>query len=40
METRQVDPTVLIMDEFRLGDALKAFERAGETGMLKVLVES
>jgi threonine dehydrogenase-like Zn-dependent dehydrogenase len=38
METRQVDPTVLIMDEFRLQDGLKAFERAGETGVLKVLV--
>lgn len=38
METQQVDPTVLIMDEFRLQDGLKAFERAGETGVLKVLV--
>jgi threonine dehydrogenase-like Zn-dependent dehydrogenase len=39
LESRQVDPTVLIADEFRLGDALKAFERAAETGVLKVLVE-
>ena len=39
METRQVDPTVLIADEFKLGEALKAFERAAETGVLKVLVE-
>jgi threonine dehydrogenase-like Zn-dependent dehydrogenase len=39
METRQVEPTVLIMDEFRLEDGLKAFERAGETGVLKVLIE-
>jgi threonine dehydrogenase-like Zn-dependent dehydrogenase len=39
MESRQVDPTVLIADEFKLGEALKAFERAAETGMLKVLVE-
>src|SRR5687768_12415099 len=39
LETRQVDPIVLIADEFRLGDALKAFERAAETGVLKVLVE-
>src|SRR5574339_451452 len=39
MESRQVDPTVLISDEFRLRDALKAFERAAETGVLKVLVE-
>jgi threonine dehydrogenase-like Zn-dependent dehydrogenase len=39
MESRQVDPTVLIADEFKLNDALKAFERAAETGALKVLVE-
>jgi threonine dehydrogenase-like Zn-dependent dehydrogenase len=39
METRQVDPTVLIADEFKLGEASKAFERAAETGVLKVLVE-
>jgi threonine dehydrogenase-like Zn-dependent dehydrogenase len=40
MESRQVDPTVLIMDEFKLEEALKAFERAAETGVLKVLVEA
>ena len=39
MESRQVDPTVLIANEFKLGEALKAFERAAETGVLKVLVE-
>jgi threonine dehydrogenase-like Zn-dependent dehydrogenase len=39
MESRQVDPTVLIAEEFKLRDALKAFERAAETGVLKVLVE-
>jgi threonine dehydrogenase-like Zn-dependent dehydrogenase len=39
MESRQVDPTVLITKEFKLGEALKAFERAAETGVLKVLVE-
>jgi threonine dehydrogenase-like Zn-dependent dehydrogenase len=38
MESRQVDPTVLIANEFKLGEALKAFERAAETGVLKVLV--
>ena len=38
MESRQVDPAVLIMDEFGLEDGLKAFERAAETGVLKVLV--
>ncbi|HLO30187.1 MAG TPA: alcohol dehydrogenase catalytic domain-containing protein [Anaerolineales bacterium] len=40
MEARQVDPTVLIADEFKLDEALKAFERAAETGVLKVLVEA
>ncbi|HJR82012.1 MAG TPA: alcohol dehydrogenase catalytic domain-containing protein [Anaerolineales bacterium] len=39
MESRQVDPTLLIMDEFKLDTALKAFERAGETGVLKVLIQ-
>jgi len=39
MASRQVDPTVLIADEFNLNAALKAFERAAETGVLKVLVE-
>ena len=40
MESRQVDPTVLIADEFKLKDALKAFERAAETGVLKVLLQT
>ena len=40
MDSRQVNPTVLIAEEFRLGDALKAFERAAETGVLKVLVQT
>ncbi len=39
MESRQVDPTVLIAAEFKLEEALKAFEHAAETGVLKVLVE-
>lgn len=38
MESKQVDPTVLIADEFKLNDALKAFEHAAESGVLKVLV--
>ena len=38
MESRQVDPTVLIDSDFPLGEALKAFEHAAETGVLKVLV--
>jgi threonine dehydrogenase-like Zn-dependent dehydrogenase len=40
MESRRVDPAVLIAEEFKLEDALKAFERAAETGMLKVLVKT
>ncbi len=39
METRQVDPTVLIADEFKLANALKAFEHAAEMGVLKVLIQ-
>jgi threonine dehydrogenase-like Zn-dependent dehydrogenase len=39
MESRQVDPTVLIASEFKLKDALRAFEHAAETGVLKVLVD-
>jgi threonine dehydrogenase-like Zn-dependent dehydrogenase len=38
MESKQVDPTALIDSEFSLGDALKAFEHAAGTGVLKVLV--
>jgi threonine dehydrogenase-like Zn-dependent dehydrogenase len=40
MESRQVDPTVLIAAEYKLQDALIAFERAAETGVLKVLIEA
>ena len=40
MESRQVDPTVLIADEFKLEEVLIAFERAAQTGVLKVLVET
>ena len=40
MESRQVDPTVLIAHEFKLEEAVKAFERAAEAGMLKVLVQA
>jgi threonine dehydrogenase-like Zn-dependent dehydrogenase len=39
MDSKQVDPTVLIAEEFRLNEALKAFERAAQPGVLKVLVE-
>ena len=39
MESRQVDPTVLIADEFKLGEALKHLSAPQKTGVLKVLVE-
>ncbi|MFT3890175.1 MAG: alcohol dehydrogenase catalytic domain-containing protein [Anaerolineales bacterium] len=39
MESKQVNPTVLINSEFSLGEALKAFEHAAETGVLKVLIQ-
>lgn len=39
MESRQVDPTVLIAEEFEMANALKAFEHAAEPGVLKVLVQ-
>ena len=38
MEKGQVDPTVLIAAEFRMGEALQAFEHAAQPGVLKVLV--
>lgn len=38
LESKQVDPTVLIAEEFSLEDALKAFEAAGKPGVLKTLV--
>ena len=40
MEKREVDPTVLIAEEYNLKDALKAFEKAAQPGVLKVLVNS
>ncbi len=39
MEKGKVDPSVLIAAEFKLGEALQAFERAAQPGVLKVLVE-
>jgi len=40
MEKGKVDPSVLIAAEFKLGEALQAFERAAQPGVLKVLVEN
>ena len=39
MEQKLVDPTVLIAAEFGLSEALRAFDEAGKTGLLKVLVK-
>jgi threonine dehydrogenase-like Zn-dependent dehydrogenase len=39
LETREVDPTVLISDKYKLEDALKAFEKAAQPGVLKVFLE-
>lgn len=38
MEQGMVDPTLLIAAEFSLAEALRAFDEAAKTGMLKVLV--
>jgi 2-desacetyl-2-hydroxyethyl bacteriochlorophyllide A dehydrogenase len=38
MEKGEVDPSVLITAEFKLGEALQAFERAANPGVLKVLI--
>lgn len=38
MEKREVDPTVLIADEYKLKDAVKAMEKAGQAGVLKILI--
>lgn len=38
LEKRVVDPTVLVMDEYHLNDGLKAFEKAAQPGVLKVLL--
>jgi threonine dehydrogenase-like Zn-dependent dehydrogenase len=39
LEKREVDPTVLISANFKLGDAVKAFDQAAQAGVLKVLFE-
>jgi threonine dehydrogenase-like Zn-dependent dehydrogenase len=39
LEERKVDPTPLIVEQFALKDALKAFERAAQPGVLKVLLD-
>jgi len=39
LEKRVVDPTVLISEQYKLRDALKAFEHAAQPGVLKVQIE-
>jgi threonine dehydrogenase-like Zn-dependent dehydrogenase len=39
LERREVDPTVLISAQYKLGEVLKAFEHAAQPGVLKVLIE-
>jgi threonine dehydrogenase-like Zn-dependent dehydrogenase len=39
LEKREVDPTVLIAAEYKLGDVIKGFEHAAQPGMLKVVIE-
>jgi threonine dehydrogenase-like Zn-dependent dehydrogenase len=39
LERREVDPTVLISAQYKLGDMLKAFEHAAQPGVLKVQIE-
>ncbi len=39
LEKREVDPSVLISDRYKLTDALQAFEKAAQPGVLKVLLE-
>lgn len=38
LENKEVDPTVLIATEYRLAEALAAFEAAANAGMLKIFV--
>jgi threonine dehydrogenase-like Zn-dependent dehydrogenase len=39
LEKREVDPSGLISDQYKLGDALKAIEKAAQPGVFKVLLE-
>jgi len=40
LENRAVDPTVLITEQYKLGEILKAFDHAAQAGVLKVLIET
>ena len=39
LEKREIDPTVLISAQYKLGEILKGFEHAAQAGVLKVLIE-
>ncbi len=39
LEKREVDPTVLISAQYKLGEVLKGFDHAAQSGVLKVLIE-
>ncbi len=39
LETRQIDPTVLITAAYKLSEAIQAFEHAAQPGALKIYVE-
>ena len=40
LEKREVDPSVLIAGQYKLKDSVKAFEKAGQAGILKVLLDA
>ena len=40
LENRAVDPTVLITEQYKLNEILKAFDHAAQAGVLKVLIET
>jgi threonine dehydrogenase-like Zn-dependent dehydrogenase len=40
LERQEVDPTVLISAQYKLGEIVKAFDHAAQSGVLKILIES
>ena len=40
LEKREVDPTVLISAQYKLGEIIKGFEHAAQAGVLKILIET
>lgn len=39
LESKEVDPTVLITSQYKFGEIIKAFEHAAQAGVLKILLE-